>query len=141
MFDVVKGNVDEIATRSAYGGCAYAPAKVIRDLYGLTCPTWRGLHAREATTDETAGMKAAFVPTLGKNPPADPQRYVHLSACVSRLDPSWARASVVYGEPEKGEQYSSFGGVFYFHREGAKWRIAITKRPSHAIALSFTTCG
>lgn len=138
LFDVVKGNVDEIATRSAYGGCAYAPAKVIQDLYGLTCPAWRGLHAREATTNETASMKAAFVPTLGKSLPADPQRYVHLSACVSRLDPGWAKAGVVYGDPEKGEMNSDAGPTLYFHRQGASWRIA--GRPSHAIALSFTIC-
>lgn len=140
VFDVIKGNVDESETRSAYGGCAYAPTKVMHDLYGLTCPTWRGLHAREATRDETASMKAVYL-TLGKKLPDDLQRQVHLGACVSRLDSSWAKAGVVFGEPEKGEQYSSAGSTLYFHREGAKWRIAIKKQPSHAIALSFTTCG
>jgi hypothetical protein len=140
VFDVIKRNVDEIETRSAYGGCARAPKKVMHDLYGLTCPTWRGLHAREATRDETASMKAVYL-TLGKKLPADLQRQVHLWACVSRLDSSWAKAGVVFGEPEKGEQYASAGSALYFHRQGATWRIATAKQPSHAIALSFTTCG
>jgi hypothetical protein len=138
VFDVLKGNVDELSHRSAFSACAYAPANVIRDLYRIKCPPWRALHARSATKSETATMRAAFV--SGETPKFSPSElpHVHVSACVSRLDPSWAVGGETEGEG--GEMSSSAGPwPLWFHRQGGRWRLE--HPPSHAIMLSLADCG
>jgi len=137
VFDAFKKNADELSERSPYGGCAYAPARVIRDLFRIECPSGKGLHARTATKAEMANMRIVFLTTLGKLSPTEASS-VHLSACVSRLDPDWARAGVFYGGPNSDEMSASAGPTLYFRRKGATWQI--DNRPSHAIALSFTIC-
>ena len=46
--------------RPADGACAFSPAKVVRELYGVKCPSEAALHARTATAAEQAALEASF---------------------------------------------------------------------------------
>jgi hypothetical protein len=117
------------------GGCAYAPAAVMRDLYRITCPPTRALHARRATSSEagvfTSVFKRAPRTRRVRNAPA-----VHLArACVSRLDARWAGALA---------EFPDTAIVAWFEKENGTWRVARFGRsgppPPRAIVLSLASC-
>ena len=128
------------------GGCAYAPADVMSDLFGIACPPERAVHARVATAAETAALRAALRSDSVTRPFGDvpiehcgPGSRCKPRSCISRLDSRWASALM---------DFSSTGGVVWFRRIGLRWRIAyetssIEKTrtlPPHAIVLSLASC-
>jgi hypothetical protein len=126
------------------GGCAYAPADVMRDLYATTCPPERALYARNATAREQRSIRAAMiVDPLTRRFGDVPLEHCRSGKqckpgpCVSELDPKWASAIM---------NFSSTSGVVWLRRAGSSWRVADEtsgKRgvlPPHSIVLSLAYC-
>jgi hypothetical protein len=117
------------------GGCAYAPAAVVRDLYTITCPSPRAVHARRATSAEAAALFAVFRrDPLTRNVHGAPG--LHLAeTCVSRLDARWAGAIA---------ELPDTGIVVWFHKTQPGWRVVRFDRsgtlPPRAIILSLASC-
>jgi hypothetical protein len=110
--------------------CAYAPSAVVADLFGVRCPPYRALHARRASPAVRKALIAAlradaYTRTLGPYKFDDP--------CVSRLDPLWAAAGLVFPDT---------GWPVWFHKSGDRWRVDYGHRrlPPRAIVLSLATC-
>jgi hypothetical protein len=116
--------------QSADGACAFAPAAVIRSLYGTKCPSWRALHARRATKREAKEMLRAYL----EGPPGTPEKqwryYSIANPCVSRLDKSWAGAGI-------GTKQGA-GQEFFFRKVSGHWvwKRAVPRR----IILSVAAC-
>lgn len=130
--------------QSSDGGCAYAPANVMKDLYSVSCPAERALHARRATAGEERSIRAAMlVDPLTRRFGDVPLRHCRNNEnckpgpCVSRLDPKWASAFM---------DFSSTSGVVWLRRVGSSWRVedeTSGKRgvlPPHRIVLSLASC-
>ena len=120
-------NRGESSDERRVDGCAQAPAAVMKEFYGLTCPPWRTLHARHATKAEKAALRTALLPHVGPLPPgATPRADVHLvNTCISRFDPKWAVGATVFGNitSKNPEETSSAGSFYFFHRLGVRWRV------------------
>jgi hypothetical protein len=117
------------------GGCAYAPAAVVHDLYKITCPPPRALHARRATSAESAALLTVFRhdPLTRKVRGAPGLHLAH--TCVSRLDTRWAGAIA---------EFPDTGMVVWFHKTQSGWHVARFDRsgtlPPRAIILSLASC-
>jgi hypothetical protein len=117
------------------GGCAYAPAAVMHDLYKITCPPPRALHARRATSAESAAFLTVFRhdPLTRKVRGASGLHLAH--TCVSRLDTRWAGAIA---------ELPDTGIVVWFHKTQTGWHVARFDRsgtlPPRAIILSLASC-
>jgi hypothetical protein len=124
----------------ADGACAFAPAAVIRTLYGTKCPSWRALHARRATKREANEMLRAYFDGPPKMPDKERRDYSIANPCVSRLDKSWAGAGI-------GSNQGA-GQVFFFRRINDHWKWVspppLRLTPSvvpKRIILSLAACG
>jgi hypothetical protein len=95
------------ADRPAHGACAYAPAKVVRELFRVTCPSAAALHARVASGDELARLTVGFRSSKLTRYWRDATGLVR--PCVSRVDPSWSAVIAKFPETK---------GVIWF-RKGA----------------------
>jgi hypothetical protein len=128
----------------ADGGCAYVPASVMRDLFGITCPPERALHARRATVREQRAIRIAMLEDqLTRRFGNVPLEHCRTNAkckpgpCVSRLDSSWASAIM---------DFQTTSGVVWFKRTGSVWRVADETSgergvlPPHKIVLSLASC-
>ena len=93
--------------RPADGACAFAPAKVVRDLYRIPCPGFAALHARTASAAELAELVASFHSSKLTRYWRDALGLVN--PCISRLDGSWAAAVA---------RFPDTSGVIWF-RKGA----------------------
>jgi hypothetical protein len=122
------------ATRPGTGACAFVPAPVVRDLYGVACPGRRALHARRADSAERGLLSAAFM----SSPLARTYAYrTRLrSLCVSRLNPEWAAGRTVLRET---------AGVVWFRRS-ERWHVVyetlgeLGALPPSLIVLSLAAC-
>ena len=115
------------------GVCAYGPQAVVRDLYGISCPGERALHARFATKGERKSLVMVF-----RSDPltrSSSRGMLMGRACISRINSTWASAI---------EGNSGGGGPFWFHRVSGRWQVAYTgyrgARPTHAVILSLAFC-
>jgi len=115
----------------ADGACAVAPARIVQDLYGYRCSfTWRQLHARPATRDETRLLQAALDRYYGGSSFG---RQHLIRACVSRVAPAWAAGQDTLGLYEWFKKRSR--GWVVVHSEGDT-----TPTPPHAVVLSLGSC-
>jgi hypothetical protein len=116
------------------GACAFAPSKVVLDLYGVRCPSWVALHARAATPGERAQLVKAFRQDALTRPYRTAARVTH--TCVSRLDPRFAAAVI--------DLSSAGGGIVWFQRN--PWRVVFETvarsgtLPSPRVVLSLASC-
>ncbi len=124
------------------GGCAFAPANVMRELYGVDCPPERVLQARRATASEKAALRAVFLGAIEPLPLGNTPADVHLvNPCVSRLYEKWASAGSVYGNAAEGERGSSAGSIVWFHRTGTRWKTFWpSEPPPPVIVRSLASC-
>lgn len=122
--------------RSA-GVCAYAPTAVVQDLYGITCPAWRALHARRATTAERASFRVAVQSSpLTRKYGRD--QFQLVQGCVSRLKPEWGAAIGLF---------PNASGPIWFRRVD-RWEVytdslALARGgnpPTPAVVLSLASC-
>ncbi len=127
--------VEDFLPGRSVAACPYAPARVVRDLYGVICPPERALHARRASATESAVFNRLYLRATGLT--AEQTRLY--DECVSRLDPRWAGALSVFGPPDAhSELEASFGGEWWFERQNGAWHLA--RRAPRAIEFSLATC-
>jgi hypothetical protein len=121
--------------RLADGACAFSPAKVVRELYGVTCPSEAALHARTANVAERAALEASF--RTSKLTPYWHDVHRLANPCISRIDAGWAAATATFRSGAKG--------VIWFKR-AATWTVARETlfgggtRPPARIVLSLASC-
>jgi hypothetical protein len=121
--------------RPADGACAFSPAKVVRELYGIKCPNEAALHARTATAAEHAALEASF--RTSKLTPYWRDTHQLVNPCISRVDSTWAAATATFSSGAKG--------VIWF-KHGSKWTVARETlfgggtRPPPRIVLSLASC-
>jgi hypothetical protein len=121
--------------RPADGACAFAPAPVVRELYGVACPSEAALHARLASTAEQAALVASF--HSSKLTPYWRDAVGLANVCVSRINPNWAAALAKYRSGSKS--------FIWFKRDGA-WTVAAEtlagggKLPPPRVVLSLASC-
>ncbi len=121
----------------ADGTCAYAPAKIVQELFRMSCPSWNALHARKADEKESKNLVSAYAKahaarikewrSSGLRPLIKIER-----ACISRLNASWATGSIVISG-------SPVGAQFFSRADDGRWRYRV--RASNAIVLSLARCG
>ena len=122
------------ADRPADGACAFVPAAVVRELFGIACPGFAALHGRPATADELTGLEAAFRKSPLTRYWRDAKRLANV--CVSRLDSTWAAARATFPDTS---------GVIWFRRAGP-WKVAYESLfgggsvPPPRIVLSLAAC-
>jgi hypothetical protein len=115
------------------GACAYAPARVVRDLFEIGCPSDRALHAAKATPALERALRVALKESPWTTFPTAPSLW---NPCLSRLDPRWAATKVDLG---------SVGGVVWFqrtHRWAVRYETVVIHGhlPPPAIVLSLASC-
>jgi hypothetical protein len=121
--------------RPADGACAFSPANVVRELYGIKCPSGAALHARTATAAEQAALEASF--RSSKLTPYWRDTHQLVNPCVSRVDSTWAAATATFSSGAKG--------VIWF-KHGSTWAVARETlfgggtRPPPRIVLSLASC-
>jgi hypothetical protein len=121
--------------RLADGACAFSPAPVVRELYGVKCPSEAALHARVATAAEQAALETSF--RSSKLTPYWHDAHRLANPCISRVDSAWAAATATFRSGAKG--------VIWF-RHGARWTVARETlfgggtRPPPRIVLSLASC-
>jgi hypothetical protein len=120
------------------GVCAFAPARAVRALEGIACPSWRALHARRASPRERALLIPAVRRFRRERDVERGLRFFPRTACVSRLDPEWASASAGFADT---------GTLLFFRRVRHRWEVAFEMTdsvgphvPTHAIVLSLASC-
>jgi hypothetical protein len=86
--------------RPADGACAFSPAQVVRELYGIACPPEAALHARKANVTELAALEASF--RSSKLTPYWRDAHSLVNPCVSRLNSAWAAATATFRSGSKG---------------------------------------
>ena len=126
--------VEDFRPGQSVAACSYAPARVVRDLYGVICPPDRALHARRASATERAVFNRLHFTATGLT--AEQTRLY--DECVSRLDPRWAGALLVDGPPDShSELEASFGGDWWFERRNGAWHLArsVHRAPSNSPSL------
>lgn len=127
--------VEDFRPGKSVAACPYAPARVVRDLYGVICPPERALRARRAAATESAVFNRLYLRATGST--AEQTRLY--DECVSRLDPRWAGAIAVDGPPDAhSELEASFGGDWWFERRNGAWHLA--RRAPRAIEFSLASC-
>jgi hypothetical protein len=121
--------------RPADGACAFSPAKVVLELYGVKCPSEAALHGRTATSAEVTALEVSFRSSKltaywrGARPLTN--------VCISRIDSTWAAATATFRSGAKG--------VIWF-KHGSKWTVARETllnsgtRPPPRIVLSLASC-
>jgi hypothetical protein len=114
------------------GACAYVPEQVMRDFFGLRCPSKRNLVARRAGRKLIEAFTRIYLNAVGVSK-IEAERLRLSPVCISRRDPRWAGAQVIAGTP---------GPVVFFHKERSSWRLVSEdeSRPSSAIRLSLAFC-
>ncbi len=121
--------------RPADGACAFSPAQVVHELYGITCPPEAALHARKANAAERAALEASF--RSSKLTPYWRDAHALANPCISRLNSAWAAAMASFRSGAKG--------VVWFKR-GSRWTVARETlfgggtRPPARIVLSLASC-
>ncbi len=121
--------------RPADGACAFAPAQVVRELYGVTCPSEAALHARVASAAEQAALEAGF--RASKLTPYWRDAVGLANTCISRVDSTWAAALAKFRSGSKG--------VVWFKRTGTWTVVSETlfgggRLPPPRIVLSLASC-
>ena len=115
------------------GACAFAPSRVVLDLYGIRCPSWVALHARVATSGERTQLVQAFRRSALTRPYGKVGRATRV--CVSRLDPRFAAAAI---------DLTDTRGFVWFQR--SPWRVVFETvassgtLPSPRVVLSLASC-
>ena len=118
------------------GACAFAPATVVRELYGVTCPSEAALHGRLASTAEQAALVASFHSSKLTPYWRDAVRLANV--CISRVDANWAAALAKYRSGSKS--------FIWFKRAGGGWAVAAEtlvgggKLPPPRVVLSLASC-
>ena len=121
--------------RPADGSCAFSPAKVVHELYGIKCPSEAALHARIANAAEQAALEASF--RTSKLTPYWRDAHRLANPCISRVDSTWAAAMATFRSGAKG--------VIWF-KHGRKWTVVRETlfgggtRPPPRIVLSLASC-
>ena len=121
--------------RPADGACTFSPAKVVRELYGVTCPSEAALHGRTATAAEQAALQASF--RSSKLTPYWRDARPLTNMCISRVDSTRAAATATFRSGAKG--------VVWF-KHASKWTVARETllsggtKPPPRIVLSLASC-
>ena len=121
--------------RPADGACAFAPAAVAREFYGVSCPSAAALRGRRATATEASVLTAAF--RSSKLTPYSRDAIGLVNICISRIDSNWAAALAKFKTGAKG--------VIWFRRAGS-WSAAAETifggghLPPPRIVLSLASC-
>jgi hypothetical protein len=121
--------------RPADGACAFSPAKVVLELYGVKCPSEAALHGRTATDAEKVALEASF--RSSKLTPYWRDTHQLANQCISRVDSTWAAATATFRSGAKG--------VIWF-KHGTRWTVARETllnggtKPPPRIVLSLASC-
>jgi len=121
--------------RPADGACAFSPANVVLELYGVKCPSEAALHGRTATAAEVTALEASFRSSKLTAYWRDARPLTNV--CISRVNSAWAGATATFRSVAKG--------VIWF-KHGSKWTVVRETllnsgtRPPPRIVLSLASC-
>jgi hypothetical protein len=119
----------------ADGACVYAPAPVVRELFGVGCPPQSELRGRAATDAQLAEIRHGFLRSRLTPYARSSTGLTH--ACVSTLDPTWAAAAV---------NFASGSYVYVWFRLHETWTpsfdslLQIGSVPPSNVVLSLASC-
>jgi hypothetical protein len=138
LFHLVRGTWRSVWRREndrpADGACAYAPAKVVRDLFQVACPPAKAVKAKVAT-ESVGDQLLASLEASTLTPWWRDAKFLK-PACVSRLNTHWAAAQA---------RFSGSSAVIWFQRKEA-WRPVYEsvsgrgKLPPDSVLLSLASC-